>query len=101
MAIGVAVLVIGVLIAAIWVIIEVKRLKHKLFAVFLIVFILFAYVSFTLSLRGQDIDIKTVPGIIEASKLYYSWLVSLFVNMQSITANAIKMDWSINKTSVR
>lgn len=98
MVVGVAVLVISVLIIAIWIIIEVKRLKHKLFAIFLIGLILFAYLSFTFSLRGQDIDFKTVPGMIEASKIYFSWIGSAFSNMKSITSNAIKMDWGINES---
>ena len=101
MVIGITVLVISVLVIAIWVIIEVKRLKHKLFAIFLIGLILFAYFSFTFSLRGQDVDIKTVPGIIEASKLYFSWLGSAFGNMKSITTNAVKMDWGVNETAAR
>lgn len=101
MVIGVAVLIISVLVIAIWVVIEIKRLKHKLFAIFLIGLILFAYLSFTFSLRGQDIDIKTIPGVIEASKLYFSWLGSAFGNIKSITINAIKMDWGANKTIVR
>ena len=101
MVIGITVLIISVLIIAIWVIIEIKRLKHKLFAIFLIGLILFGYFSFTVSLRGQDIDIKTVPGIIEASKLYFSWLGSAFGNMKSITTNAIRMDWGVNETGVR
>jgi len=101
MVIGVAIIVISILVIAIWVIIEIKRLKHKLFAIFLIGLILFGYLSFTFSLRGQDIDIKTVPGILEASKLYFSWLVSAFGNMKSIATNAIKMDWNSNETVVR
>jgi len=101
MVIGITILIISVLIIAIWVIIEIKRLKHKLFAIFLIGLILFGYFSFTFSLRGQDIDFKTVPGMLEASKLYFSWLGSAFGNMKSITTNAVKMDWSANETIAR
>ena len=98
MVIGITVLIIGVLIAAIWIIIELKRIKHKLFAVFLIGLILFVYISFTFAINGQNLNLKTVEGLIEASKLYFSWLGSAFGNMKSITANAINMDWSNNET---
>ncbi len=101
MAIGVTFIIIAVLIAAIWIIIEIKRLKHKLFAIFLIGLILLGYFSFNLSLREQNVDIKTVSGLIDASKIYFSWVGSAFGNMKLITTNAIKMDWGANETSVR
>ncbi len=100
MAIGVTLLVVAVLIIAIWVVIEIKRFRHKLFAIFLIVLILFTYFSFTTVLKGKDIDFKTATGIKEAGSLYISWLGSIFGNLKAITIHAIDMDWnSVNKTS--
>ncbi len=100
MEFGISLFIIAVLIIAIWVIIEIKRLKHKLFAVFLIALILFTYLSFMVTLGGQDIDFKSVSGLMTAGKLYYSWLASVFGNMISITSYAVKMDWNANETSV-
>lgn len=85
--------VLAVLAIAIYIVIEIKRLKHKLFAFFLIGLLLFGYISFLFVFKGQDVDFKTIPGIIDASKLYYSWVVSVFVNFWSVTTYAIKMDW--------
>ena len=91
-------MVMSVLIIAIWIIIEVKRLKHKVFAIALIAMIIFGYLSFGLVLKDQDVDLKTVPGTIKATKLYFSWMGSLFGNMKSITSHAVKMDWNNNVT---
>ena len=100
MAIGVTLLVIAVLLIAIWVIFEVKRFRHKLFAIFLIVLILFTYLSFTAVLKGKDVDIKTVSGLKEAGSLYVSWLGSIFGNLRSITTHAVDMDWKqVNETT--
>jgi len=100
MAIGVTLLVIAVLLIAIWVIFEVKRFRHKLFAIFLIVLILFTYLSFTAVLKGKDVDIKTVLGLKEAGSLYVSWLGSIFGNLRSITTHAVDMDWKhVNETA--
>ncbi len=100
MAVGVTLLVVAILIIAIWIIIEVKRFKHKLFAIFLIILILFTYLSFTSVLKGKDINLKSIEGLQEASSLYLSWLGSIFGNLKSITTHAIDMDWkSINETS--
>ncbi len=94
MAIGVTLLIVGILIIAIWVLVELKRFRHKFFAIFLIALILFSYLSFTLILKGKNIDLKTSSGIIQAGKLYFSWLGSIFGNFKTITTNAIKMDWA-------
>ncbi len=100
MVVGITLFVMAVLIIAIWVVIEIKRLKHKLFAIFLIALILFTYVSFTVTLRGQEIDYATIPGMLTATKLYVSWLGSIFGNMKAMTIYAIRMDWKGNNTNI-
>jgi len=100
MVIGPTLLVVAVLIVAVWVIIEIKRFKHKVFAIFLIALILFTYLSFIVVIKGEDIDFKTGAGLKRAGQLYFSWLGSLFGNLKSITTHAIDMDWKqINETT--
>jgi len=100
MEIGVTLFIVAVLVVIIWVTIELKRLRHKVFAIVLIGLILFSYISATVIFRGQNIDFKTVPGVIKASKLYFYWLVSIVGNFKSITTNAIKMDWGTNNKTI-
>ncbi len=99
MAIGVALFVIVILVAAIWLIIEVKRVRHKVFAIFLIALILFTYISFSVVLKGKDINYGSVSGIVTAGKLYLSWLGSMFGNFKSMTTHAVELDWKSNETS--
>jgi len=87
-------IIISVCILAIWILIEIKRMKHKFFAIFLIALILFTYVSFSITMKNNNLDLKTIEGLSKATKLYFLWLGSAFGNVKSITANAIKMDWS-------
>lgn len=94
MAVGITLIVIAVLIIAIWLIIEAKRLRHKAFAIFLIMLILFTYLSFSHVVNKHDINLKTASGIYGAGKLYLSWLGNIFGNFKTITTNAVKMDWS-------
>jgi len=98
MVIGFTLFVIAVLIIGIWIIIEMKRMKHKLFAIFLIALILLLYLSSTIVFKGQDIQWNSVSGLIDGTKLYFSWFGSLFTNMKSITSYAVKMDWKSNET---
>lgn len=99
MEVGITIFIIAALIIVIWIVIEVKRMKHKIFAIFLIALILFLYISSTFVFKGHDINFKTVSGMTTATKLYFSWLGSIFGNMKSITTSAVKMDWKGNSTS--
>ncbi len=98
MIIGTTLLIVGILIVGIWIIIEFKRFRHKLLAIFLILLIVFTYVSFLVTLKGKDIDFKSIDGIKTAGTLYFSWLGSVFSNVKTITTNAIRMDWSANES---
>lgn len=91
--IGVTFFIVAIVVVAIWLVIEMKRLKHKVFAIFLIGLIIFTYVSFTVSLKNHDVDLKSVNGVIGAGKLYFSWLGGVFGNLKSVTAYAFKQDW--------
>lgn len=100
MAIGATIIIIGVLVAAIWIIVEAKRLKHKIFAIFIIALIILTYISFTTIIKENKIDLKTSSGIISASKLYFSWLGNTFSNVKSLTTFALKQNWSKVNESV-
>ncbi len=94
---GMSLFILAAVIIVIWVLIEVKRMKHKLFAIFLIGLIIFSYVSMSVVFSDSEINVKTIPGAISAGKIYFSWLGSLFGNMKSITSHAISLDW-VNST---
>lgn len=93
MALGVTFIVLAVVIVAIWLIIEAKRLRHKVVAIFLIFLIIFTYISFAVVIKNNDIDLKTASGWASAGKLYFNWLGGIFSNVKSITAYAFKQDW--------
>ncbi len=96
---GTALIIISILIVGIWILLEVRRLKHKLWAIAMIAFVLFAYVSFTITLKGKNIDYQSVSGLSYAGKIYFSWLSGIFGNMKTITGNAINMNWGANESS--
>jgi len=98
MVISTTLIIVCILIIGIWVLIEIKRLKHKLFAIFLIGFILFSYFSVAAIFKDSEINFKTSEGLIEAGNIYFSWLYSVSMNVKSITINAIKMNWGVNET---
>lgn len=94
---------IVVVIVIIWVIIELKRkgvsFKHRLLAIFIIFLLLFTYFSFTIVLKGKSLDFSSWDSIKGAGIMYYSWLVSSFGNVKTLTTNAIHMNWGINNSN--
>ena len=97
--VSITLILIVVLIAAIWLFIEFKRFRHKMLAVFLIVLILFTYISFSAVMKGKNLDLKTFDGLKQAGKLYVLWLGNAFQNVKVVTSNVIRMDWKGNDTS--
>ena len=93
-----ALILVLVLVVAIWLIIEFKRFRHKILAVFLILLILFTYFSFSAVIKGKDIDLKTFAGMKEAGKMYFLWIGNMFKNVKTVTTNAINMSWKMNET---
>lgn len=91
----------SILIAVIWVFVEVKRLKHKIIAIALIGLILFSYLSFFAVFNDNKADLKTPSGLFDASKIYFSWLTSVFSNLKTLTANAIHLDWKPDNDSIK
>ena len=98
MVIGSHLLILLIAVAGIWILIEIKRLKQKIFAIFLIGLILFSYFSFATIFNDKDINFKSVEGLTEAGQIYFSWIASIFVNFKTITTNAINMNWGVNDT---
>ncbi len=99
MALNVIIFVIAILIVAIWLLYGFKRIKHKFLAIFLIALVLFSFLSFGAVFGNRDISIKNVSDLGNVVKIYFSWLGSIFGNVKSITADAVKMDWQGNKTT--
>ena len=100
MGIAVTVIIIALIIALIWIFVELRRFQHKFFAIFLIALILISYFGFVVTLKGKDINYKSIDGLQTVAKLYFVWIGSLFKNFKTITANAIKLDWKNDPSSM-
>jgi hypothetical protein len=94
--------IIGIiLVILIFVLIEMKYLKHKIKWILLVGCALFIYITFMASISGQNIELNTAEGLKQAGTLYASWLVNGFENMKTLTSHAVKLDWNMNISSIR
>ena len=92
---------VGVVVAAIaiWVFTELRRLKHRIFAVFLIMIILLVYFSFAFVSLSKQISLSGFDKVKEAGGIYFSWIGMVFNNFATLTGNAVKMNWSPNNST--
>jgi len=100
MALNITLIIVAAVIIVIWLLIEMKRFRHKFFAVFLILLIVFFYVTAYFVFKDKKVDLKTMSGINDATKTYFTFLGGVFKNVKTITANAIKMDWNSDNSSL-
>ena len=79
---------------------KLRFFKHKSTRHLTVIVIVFLISGFFLSINGNGIDLGSKEGIKLGFKIYISWLGNSIDNIQGITSNAIKMDWSGNNTSL-
>ena len=86
----------GVIVSAIaiWIFMELRRFKHRIFAVFIVLLFLVIYFSFAFVSLSKSVNLSGFNGIKEAGGFYFSWLGSVFSNVRTLAGNAVKMNWS-------
>ena len=92
-------MIVSAVVMFIWVLREFHRFRHKLYGLFIITFIIFLYVGFVIVSQTNQLDFSTAKGLLSASKIYLSWMVSVFKNLGAITSNAIHLNWAGNGTA--
>jgi hypothetical protein len=75
-----------------------RHVKHKFYAIFLVLILLFLFLSASRLFSGSNIDFKSFEGWIQAGKLYFSWLIHIGGNLKTLTGEAFKLDWTGNST---
>lgn len=90
------IILIGVL--AIAFISKLSHLKHKLSITMVILFLLFLVLSFNNVVMNNSVNLASPSGIVSAMQLYFSWLGQVLGNLQVVTGNVVRMDWSGNFT---
>ncbi|MBU3913733.1 MAG: hypothetical protein KKE50_06595 [Nanoarchaeota archaeon] len=91
-------IILGVLLVVFLVLLKVRHVKHRFFALILVLLMIFLYFTSSSILANKAIDFKSFEGWVTAGKIYFSWLIHAFDNTKSLLGNAIKMDWAGNST---
>ncbi len=86
-------LLIAGLLVGLVLLMRAREITHRLSIATIVLLIIFFYVSFSLALKGKDINYKSVEGLKEAVGIYFSWLSNFIGNVKTITAQIISMNW--------
>jgi hypothetical protein len=92
------ILIVIILAVVLWGMIEMNKIRHKVYAIFAIGLLFFLVISGSFVLNGKNINLNSVDGIFEAGKLYLSFLGVAGKNLFTLTGNAVNLDWNPNLT---
>jgi hypothetical protein len=92
-------IIVGVMILVILFFLKFKHFGHRTLIVILLIMILFVYLTASRIVSENNVNMKSFDGVVQAGKLYFSWLGQVGGNLKSLTGNAIRMDWGGNSTS--
>ncbi len=94
-------IIVSLVIITVWILLEIKRLKHKIFLISSVFLIISLYFGAIVVFQDRNIDFTSYSGMVDATKIYFSWLGSVFGNLKIITAGATQLDWkNVNETSI-
>ncbi len=80
--------------------------KSQIKLILCVLLILFLGGTILIVYTKNKLELTSYEGIMDAGKIYFGWLGNGFQNLKTITANAIKMDWTstngtfFNKTEI-
>lgn len=100
MEIGTIFFVVAAIIIGVWLFVELKGLSHRILAISFILLFVFFYFSYSFVQRNYGPDAEGISGVLEASKIYFSWLGHVFGNIKTITGNVIGMNWTGNHSEI-
>ena len=87
-------IIIAVLVLLVFLFFQFKNMQHKTYAVIIIAFLLFFYISGSKIIAENNVDVTSFNGMVTAGKLYASWLGHVLKNTKNLVGEVIKMDWA-------
>jgi uncharacterized membrane protein YGL010W len=64
----------------------------------ILLLLLFVYISASIVISKNHIEIKSASGMITAGKAYFQWIGHVIDNTKTVVGNVIKMDWGVPTT---
>jgi len=80
-------------IVVLYFITQVKHMHNRFTLILIGLLLLFLYISASVIISKNKIEVKSFQGMVIAGEAYFKWLGHVFDNTKTIMGNAIKLDW--------
>lgn len=94
-------LIVAIVVFAL-IIFKFKEVKHKFGLMAIIIIILFIVASFGQLYTKNNLNLSNFDGIVDAGKVYFSWLGQAAHNIGKVSTYAVKQEWDtpVNSTTL-
>lgn len=92
--------IIAALVVFVIIIFKYKEIRHKIGLMAVILMLLFLVASFGQIYATHDLDLTSFDGLVDAGKIYFSWLGAAARNIVHLGGYAIKQDWSVDVKTI-
>lgn len=82
--------------ALVFLFLKFKETRHKLTFVIAGLLLFFLIVSVWQLYTSNSLDFTSYDGVIDAGRVYFSWLGGVFDNMVKIAGYAVDLNWGID-----
>lgn len=90
---------IGAILVVLFIGFKFKEARHKIGLISSLFLLMFFLISFGQVYLTNDLDLSNFDGLVEAGKLYFSWLGSFANNVVKVTSYVVQQDWVGNSTA--
>ena len=92
--------IIAVLVLVLIILMRFKEVRHKLGLVVISIFILFLVITFAQIYSAHDLELNSFDGVVNAGKIYFSWLGQAVKNVVRVSGYAVKQEWGFNISNI-
>lgn len=92
--------IIGVIAVIIFALLKLKHVQHRFLIILIVVLALFFFLSANKAIKNNNINLKSLDGILAVFKIYLNWFSQLGHNFTELGGYAIKMNWQGNASEV-
>ncbi len=96
---GIAWILIALVVFVVFVFFKFKEFRHQLSLFLVIGLILFFLISFGNQYASNHFDLKTFDGVIQAGRVYFSWLGSFTGKVVKVSSYVVQQDWDMNASA--
>lgn len=90
--------VVGIIVGVVFLVVALVQKRQSMATGVVKILSIFIVLSIGYTFIVNHIQLNSLNSIIDGTKIYFNWLVSIFDKTIDITSYAVKQDWTANST---